>query len=226
MRIRFWGVRGTIPTPGPQTVRYGGNTSCIDILTSDQQVIIIDAGSGIRRLGQVLQQEYPDRVVGSILISHTHWDHIQACPFFAPVFARNSRFVLVGRKRVGKHLREVLAGQFLEPYLPYAYQKLPGIFLVKEVESGEKIIVGESTTIQVQDMEHPGGCLGFRIEDQGNVFVYCSDTRHDKDGLTQSVLELAQGADFLVHDAHFPEYEDAQRLPDWGHSAGWRQSVK
>ncbi len=225
MRIRFWGVRGTIPAPGPETTKYGGNTACIDILTSDQQLIIIDAGTGIRRLGRILEQEYPNRIVGSILISHTHWDHIQGFPFFAPMFGRNNRFVLVGRKRVEKKLEEVLAGQFIEPYLPFAYKSLPADLLVKEVKSGEKIVIGDSTTVQVADLNHPGGCLGFRIEDNGSVFAYCSDTGHDSDSFTKNVLELAQGADFLVHDSHFSTEEAARQLTEWGHSC-WLEATQ
>lgn len=225
LRIRFWGVRGTIPAPGPETVRYGGNTACIDILTSDQQIIIIDAGSGIRRLGKKLQEEHPHRIVGSILISHTHWDHIQGFPFFAPVFGRSNRFVLVGQKRVDKRLEEILAGQFIEPYLPFSYKTLPADLLVKEVVDGEILVIGDKTTVQVRELNHPGGCLGFRIESGGTVFTYCSDTSHREGTLEESVLELAQGADLLIHDSHFASEEENRRFADWGHSS-WLEAVQ
>lgn len=225
MRIRFWGVRGTIPTPGLKTVRYGGNTACIEILTTDQQVIIIDAGTGIRGLGQLLQREHPQRITGCILISHTHWDHIQGFPFFKPVFGRHNRFVLVGRKRVDQRLEAALAGQFTESYLPFGYKTLPADLLVKEVKSGEKFIIGESTIVKVADLNHPGGSLGFRIEDKGSTFVYCSDTGHYADGFTESVLELAQGADFLVHDSHFATVAEARQYAEWGHSC-WLESTQ
>jgi phosphoribosyl 1,2-cyclic phosphodiesterase len=225
LRIRFWGVRGTIPTPGPDTIKVGGNTSCVDVYTSDQQLIIIDAGSGIRRLGQALQQENPGRIVGNILISHTHWDHIQGFPFFRPVFGRNNRFVLVGQKRVNKRLEEILAGQFIEPYLPFAYKTLPADLIVKEVENGETIIIGDNTTVQVADLNHPGGCLGFRIENNGVAFAYCSDVSHKDDGFDQNVLKLARGADLLVHDAHFATMEERSKFPDWGHSC-WLEAAQ
>lgn len=225
MRIRFWGVRGTIPTPGPETMRYGGNTACIDILTSDQQLIILDAGSGIRRLGSQLQKEYPNRIVGNILVSHTHWDHIQGFPFFAPVFGRNNRFVLVGQKRVDKRLEEILAGQFIEPYLPFSYKTLPADLIVKEVSDGELLIIGDTTTVKVRELNHPGGCLGFRIENNGKVFAYCSDTGHQDGVLEESVLELAQGADLLIHDSHFPTVEETRRFNDWGHSC-WLEATQ
>lgn len=225
MRIRFWGVRGTIPTPGPDTIKIGGNTSCLDVYTSDQQLIIIDAGSGIRRLGQVLQQENSGRIIGNILISHTHWDHIQGFPFFRPVFGRNNRFVLVGQKRVNKRLEEILAGQFIEPYLPFAYKTLPADLIVKEVENGETIIIGDNTTVQVADLNHPGGCLGFRIENNGMVFTYCSDVGHKDETFDQNVLKLARGADILVHDAHFATMAERNKFADWGHSC-WLEAAQ
>jgi phosphoribosyl 1,2-cyclic phosphodiesterase len=225
LRIRFWGVRGTIPTPGPNTIKIGGNTSCVDVLTSDQQLIILDAGSGIRHLGKVLKQEYAGRIIGSILISHTHWDHIQGFPFFQPVWGRNNRFVLVGQKRVNQRLEEILAGQFIEPYLPYTYQTLPADLLVKEVDDGETIIIGDNTSVQVAELNHPGGCLGFRIENSGTVFTYCSDVGHYNNGFDLGVLNLARNADLLLHDAHFGTMKERNKFPSWGHSC-WLEAAQ
>lgn len=218
MLVRFWGVRGTIPVPGKQTLRTGGNTSCISILTSDQQLLILDAGSGIRELGQELMRQGPGRIVGTLLISHTHWDHIQGFPFFAPAFERNNRFVIVGQKRVGQRLEQILARQIIEPYLPYDYNTLDADFHVKEVTEGETIIVGDETTIRVANLNHPGGCLGFRIENDGVVLAYCTDTTHREGAIEDVVVNLAQDADLLVHDSHF-SVEDRQRFPSWGHSS-------
>ena len=195
MQIRFWGVRGSIPVPGQATVKYGGNTSCLDILTADQQVIIIDAGTGIRRLGQVLLEEYQRRVNAKIFLSHTHWDHIQGLPFFAPLVSRRNHINVYGGKRIGKHLEEILAGQFFEPYLPFAYRSLQAAMQVQEVEAGEVIVIGDKTTVTVADLNHPGGALGFRIEDDGAVFTYCCDTGHAGNHFEEDLLALAQGAD-------------------------------
>ncbi len=224
MQIRFWGVRGTIPTPGPDTIKIGGNTSCIEVITSDRHRIIIDAGSGIRLLGKKLLQEATDRIVSTILISHTHWDHIQGFPFFLPVFGRTNRLVLVGQKKVGRRLEEVLAGQFIEPYLPYAYKSLPADLIVKEVKDGERIVLGDQTVVEVADLNHPGGCLGFRIENSGYVFTYCSDVGHG-DELDENVLKLAQGADLLIHDAHFATLAERDKYRDWGHST-WYEAAQ
>lgn len=225
MRIRFWGVRGTIPVPGPKTVKYGGNTSCIDVLTSDQQVIILDAGSGIRLLGQQLQEESNGRITANLLISHTHWDHIQGFPFFAPLWGRKNRFVLVGQKRIEKELREILAGQFIEPYLPFSYTMLPADIIEKEIRSGESLVIGDNTVVHAANLNHPGGCLGFRIEDNNNVFTYCSDVGHYNDHFDENVLKLAQNADLLVHDAHFSTLEETRARSDWGHSC-WLEAAQ
>ncbi|MFQ5399527.1 MAG: MBL fold metallo-hydrolase [Anaerolineae bacterium] len=225
MRIRFWGVRGTIPTPGPDTIRVGGNTSCVEVFTPDKQLIIIDAGSGIRQLGKALLKEYPQRIVGNILISHTHWDHIQGFPFFAPIHTRHNRFVLIGQKRVGKRLEAIMAEQFIEPYLPFAYKTLPADLLVKEATEGETLIIGDDTKVRVANLNHPGGCLGFRLESHGVVCTYTSDVAHGRDGLDKNVLDLAQGADLLVHDAHFGSEDEARKFADWGHST-WLEAAQ
>lgn len=226
MRVRFWGVRGTIPSPGPDTIRLGANTSCIDILTSDHNIIVIDAGTGIRRLGRVLTKEYPEKIVATMLISHTHWDHIQGFPFFGPLIGpqgRENRFVVVGKKIVGQKLEEVLAGQIIEPYLPFLYKELTADIHVKEMNDGEGTIIGDETSVYAADLEHPGGCLGYRIENNDAVFVYCSDTSH-KNGLNENVLKLAQGADLLVHDAHW-SLKEREMFPDWGHSS-WLEAAQ
>ncbi len=227
MRIRFWGVRGTIPTPGYDTVRTGGNTSCIDILTTDNQLIIIDAGSGIRRLGMTIEEECPEQIKGTILISHTHWDHIQGFPFFKPIVGprgRHNRFTIVGQKRVGNQLENILAGQIIEPYLPFAFQELTAEIEFHEVVHGDSIQLSPRTNIRVAEIRHPGGCLGYRIENDDHVFAYCTDSSHEDDILTEAVLELADGADLLVHDA---QYSLAQRATysNYGHSS-WKEATE
>lgn len=218
VRVRFWGVRGTIPTPGAETVKIGGNTACIDILTSDQQLVIIDAGSGIRNLGKALLAEHPHRILGTMLFSHTHWDHIQGFPFFTPAFVRHNRFVVIGQKKIGQRLENILADQVVQPYLPFGYKALEADLIVKEIHDGERMIIGDETAVQARELDHPGGCLGYRLENRDVTFTYCSDTTHRNDGLNENVLKLAQNADLLVHDA---QYSPEQKVlyPEYGHSS-------
>jgi phosphoribosyl 1,2-cyclic phosphodiesterase len=224
MRVRFWGVRGTIPTPGFSTARTGGNTACIDLLTSDQQVIILDAGTGIRKLGQTLLAEHPERIVGTLLISHTHWDHIQGFPFFTPAFARGNRFVVIGQKRIGRQLENVLAGQVVEPYLPFAYDALKADLLVKETRNGDVMVIGDETVLESAELDHPGSCLGFRITNSGTTVTYCTDTTHRNNQINENVLRLARNADLLIHDAQYTPSQKTNQ-PHFGHSS-WLDAVK
>ncbi len=224
MRVRFWGVRGTIPTPGAETVKIGGNTACIDLLTSDQQLVIIDAGSGIRKLGKSLMTEYPHRILGTMLFSHTHWDHIQGFPFFTPAFVRHNRFVVIGQKKIGQRLENILADQVVQPYLPFGYKALEADLIVKEIHTSERMVIGDDTAVQARELDHPGGCLGFRVENRDVAFTYCSDTTHRGDSLNENVLQLAHNADLLVHDA---QYSPAQKAlyPHYGHSS-WTDAAQ
>ena len=227
MRIRFWGVRGTIPTPGRGTVGLGGNTPCVEVRTADNRLVIIDAGSGIRRLGISLREEFPERIEGTILISHTHWDHIQGFPYFAPLVGKDSQdnsFFVVGQKRVGRQLESILAGTIIEPYLPFAYRELSAEIDFHEILAGENYLLSPRTNIKVAELRHPGGCLGFRIEDEGHIFTYCTDTSHEANRLTESVLNLAKDADVLVHDAQYT-LEQRRIYPDYGHSS-WAEAAQ
>lgn len=201
----------------------GGNTACIDILTSDQQLIIIDAGSGIRPLGKALLQEFPERITGTLLISHTHWDHIQGFPFFVPAFTRHNRFVIIGQKRIGQQLENVLAGQVVEPYLPFGYRDLKADLIIKEIRHGEKTVVGDETVVTAADLNHPGGCLGFRVENKGAVLAYCTDVTHPDGQLDGNVLRLAERASLLIHDAQFTP-EQKRLFPHYGHSS-WEDAA-
>ena len=218
MRVRFWGVRGTIPSPGAKTVRVGGNTTCVDLFTSDQQLIILDAGTGIRQLGKKLMEEHPHRIMGTLLFTHTHWDHIQGFPFFIPAFVRNNRFVVVGQKRIGRKLENVLAGQVVQPYLPFGYRALEADLIVKEIGDSEMMVIGDDTTVQARELDHPGGCLGYRIRNRDVVFAFCTDTSHPTGELNENVLRTAQDADLLVHDAQYSAEQKAL-YPSYGHSS-------
>ena len=224
MRVKFWGVRGSIPVPGPDTVRVGGNTPCVEVQTTDREVIILDAGTGIRLLGLDLVQRPVDRLIGILLFSHTHWDHIQGLPFFSPAKLRNSRLVVLGERRVDRRLDQVLAGQMIDAYLPFTLADLHADLLIKEVHDGEKIVVGNDTTVLPRRLHHPGGVFGYRISCHGKTVVYASDVNHPPDGPDLRLVKLAQDADLLIHDAQYTPEEKKERL-SWGHST-WQEAIQ
>ncbi len=224
MKVKFWGVRGSIPVPGPHTARIGGNTPCVEVHTADRELIILDAGTGIRALGLELGQTPNQRMIAVLLFSHTHWDHIQGLPFFSPARLRHNRMVIMGERRLGKRLEGVLAGQMSDVYLPFTLEDLHADLLIKEVHDGERIVAGDRTTILPRRIPHPGGAFGYRIDCQGKTVVYASDVNHPPGRLDPRVLDLAQDADLLIHDAQFTPEEKEIRAA-WGHSS-WLEAVQ
>ncbi|MFN2183247.1 MAG: MBL fold metallo-hydrolase [Anaerolineae bacterium] len=223
MKVRFWGVRGSIPVPGPDTVRVGGNTSCVELQTQDREVIILDAGTGIRLLGLDLARRPTERLIAVLMFSHTHWDHIQGLPFFTPATVRQNRVVVLGERRMDRRLEQILAGQMVDAYLPFTLEDLRADLLIKEVHDGEKIVVGDSTSVLPRRLHHPGGVFGFRIVNQGRTVVYASDVSHPIDKPDPNVVDLARDADLLIHDAQYTPEEKRQHA-DWGHSS-WTDAV-
>ncbi len=224
MRVKFWGVRGSFPVPGPDTVRVGGNTPCVEVRTEEREVLILDAGMGIRWLGRELARRAEDRFIAVLLFSHTHWDHIQGLPFFPPARFRRNRLVILGQRRVGKTLEQILAGQMSDAYLPFTLDDLRADVLIKEVHDGEKIVVGNRTTVLPRRLCHPGGVFGYRISCQGQVLTYATDVNHPLGRLDPRVIELAQDADLLIHDAQYTPEEKQERAA-WGHSS-WLEAVR
>jgi phosphoribosyl 1,2-cyclic phosphodiesterase len=224
MRVKFWGVRGSIPVPGPTTVRVGGNTPCVEVDPGDREILVLDAGTGIRLLGLDIARRSLDRMIAVLLFSHTHWDHIQGLPFFSPARTNRNRMVILGARRVDSHLEQILAGQMIDAYLPFTLEDLHADLLIKEVHDGEKIVVGNYTSVLPRKLLHPGGVFGYRIARKGKSVVYASDVNHPCDGLDPNLLALAEGADLLIHDAQFTPEQKAE-LPDWGHSS-WLEAVQ
>jgi phosphoribosyl 1,2-cyclic phosphodiesterase len=186
--------------------------------------MILDAGTGIRPLGDAFIQEFSERVVVTLLISHTHWDHIQGFPFFGVARRRGNRIVIIGQKKIGGQLEAVLAGQVSEPYLPFGYGELEADLLTKEIQDGETFVIGEHTLVTARSGFHPGGVFIYRIEHHGNSVVYATDVGHPIGGFDERVLEMARDCDVLIHDAQFSEREKVLH-PDWGHST-WKEAAQ
>ncbi len=219
MKIRFWGVRGSIPAPGPETNRYGGNTSCVSVTTSTGGLIIIDMGTGLMHLGNSLMAGPFGKGQGkaSILLSHTHWDHIQGLGFFAPVFVGGNQFTVWGPGPSGSAgmLEEILEGQMDPNFSPL--QTLKNFSAVFDVRAAEPGIAFEAEGLRVTAREHPHGAttaLAFRIEEAGRSFVYASDVGQPEVDAPPAAEAIAfyRGADVLLHDTTYrPADQESRR---------------
>jgi phosphoribosyl 1,2-cyclic phosphodiesterase len=222
LRLKFWGVRGSIPTPQAEHFEFGGNTACLEIRAPGEEVLIFDAGTGIRELGLLLDRENtPPCNSLHLFLTHYHWDHIQGIPFFSPLYSARNRVVFYGHGQVG-HPRNLLIGQMQAPYFPVdmdlaAAQKE---FDLLERDSRR---VGP-VSIQPFPLNHPQGAIGYRVEHEGAVVVYATDLEHGHPRLDRVLRDYADGADVLIYDAQYsPEEYDSHR--GWGHST-WLEATR
>jgi phosphoribosyl 1,2-cyclic phosphodiesterase len=223
MQVRFWGVRGSIAVSGSQYVATGGNTPCVEVTHEDHR-IILDGGTGLRGLGESLGYA---PVRATLLFSHVHWDHIQGVPFFAPAWHPDAELTLRGASRDSGSLRDALAAQMQPPRFPVTLEQLTAKLHFEAVTPGTAWEVGPFRVLPAE-LEHPDGVLAYRIEAGGRSMVYATDVEHAH-GLDARLLELAEGADLLIHDAQYQvdEYE-GRRGPSrrgWGHST-WNDAVE
>ncbi len=223
MTVRFWGVRGSIASPGPDTVKVGGNTSCVEI-TAGASRLVLDAGTGLRRLGNELIKHGPVDV--TMLLSHVHWDHIQGLPFFAPIYAPGTRVHLVSGAN-GTPTREVLRRQMSAPTFPVDLADVPASLTYLEVRDRQRFVAGETEVTAVR-ANHPDGVYAYRIEHRGSSVVYATDTEHYR-CVDPRLASLARNADVLIYDAQYlpREYagEGGVSRVGWGHST-WEAAVE
>jgi phosphoribosyl 1,2-cyclic phosphodiesterase len=227
-RFKFWGVRGSIPTPGPSTVYYGGNTSCIEV-RADGEIIILDAGTGIRPLGLALVDEFKGKPLNiTLLISHTHWDHIQGFPFFLPAYNAANKLCILGYEGARAGLATTFAGQMESPYFPIALQQMPGHIVINELKE-LKFQLGK-VRVQACFLNHPGICVGYRLFTSGGSMAYLPDNepyghRHlPKEGdapekapvLERELIDFIGGADVLILDSQYDDGEYEKHI-SWGH---------
>jgi len=218
-------MRGSLAKPGPDVLRFGGNTPCVEVRTSDDTLLIIDCGTGIQDLGQTLTKKSSGPLRGSILISHTHWDHIQGFPFFRPLFEKGNRWEVYGPRGLGQSLRDTLAGQMQYTYFPITLESLGSSITYHDLVEGV-FKIGE-VVVRTQYLNHPALTLGYRIEADGVAMVYASDHEPylqeaaagtgkfgEQDARHASFL---RGADLVVHDAQYT-YAEYGNKSGWGHS--------
>ncbi|MGE0785234.1 MAG: MBL fold metallo-hydrolase [Sandaracinaceae bacterium] len=214
LTIRFWGVRGSIATPGPRTVRTGGNTPCVEISCEDT-LLILDAGTGIRDLGERLMRE--DRRDATLLLSHLHWDHIQGLPFFVPAYVPGRSLTIRG----ARGLQDALSAQMTAPSFPVTLDAFGADVAFRAVVSGERFDVGPFS-IQAAGLNHPGGVLGYRVTLGDRSIVYATDTEHYACP-DPRLIDLARDADVLIYDAMYTDAEYPTKV-GWGHST-WTAGV-
>ena len=227
-KLSFWGVRGSTPTVDPATWRYGGNTPCLEFVAPDGTQFILDCGTGLRMLGS--RWSVPDGGKGQgthILVTHYHWDHIQGIPFFAPLYVDSNEFHFYSfrSKFLGKDsLKQVFEAQMATPYFPVDLAAMCAKRRFKEVDGGDTVVIGENK-VTARWLNHPQGCLGFRIETPAGTVVYATDNEPGDPKLEENLRLLAADADIFINDAQYtPEQLETTRR-GWGHSS-WREGVK
>lgn len=237
-RLRFWGTRGSIPSPGPHTVRYGGNTPCVEVRTDTDSLVILDAGTGIRELGRALMARpgngspASDPIAADIFLTHAHWDHIQGIPFFAPIFQPGNHFTIWGSKTLETSIDRVIRDQMSPVVFPVSFEEVSARIDFREI--AEERCVGNGYEVTAFAVQHPGGALGYRFsgggpraavgKELGGSFVYVSDnelaaheTYKTRPDWRDQLVAFVRGAKLLIHDATYTtaEYE---RHRGWGHS--------
>ncbi|HEY9699461.1 MAG TPA: MBL fold metallo-hydrolase [Trichocoleus sp.] len=223
--VRFWGVRGSIACPGSSTVRYGGNTSCIEMRVGGK-ILVFDGGTGLRVLGQTLLREMP--LEGHLFFTHSHWDHIQGFPFFVPAFVKANRFHIYGTIAPnGSTIEQRLNDQMLHPNFPVPLQIMGADLKFRDIEIGETVDLGD-VVVESALLNHPGEAVGYRVNWNGYAAAYITDTEHFPDRLDENVLLLARNADVMIYDATYTDaeyYSEKASKVGWGHST-WQEAVK
>lgn len=222
--VRFWGVRGTCPVPGPSTLRYGGNTACVELRLGGSRVIL-DMGTGLRALGHAcLGEAAPLRT--HILLSHTHVDHINGFAFFKPAYRAESHIELWNGHlaRQGRRLGDVLASWMQTPFFPVPLDIMHATMRFHDFDAGEELALVEGAMTRTAPLSHPGGATAFRVDFGGRSVAYLTDHEHGEDGTDDRLVELVGGADLVIYDctytdAEYPTYRG------WGHST-WQEGVR
>jgi phosphoribosyl 1,2-cyclic phosphodiesterase len=226
LRVQFWGTRGSIPSPGPSTVRYGGNTPCVEVRTSDGWLIILDAGTGMRELGRsLLGRANGGPIKGDIFLTHAHWDHIQGIPFFGPIFQRGNHFTIWGSHSLETSIDRIVRDQMNPVVFPVTFEELDATIDFSAI--ADKTQRRQGYEVSAFPVRHPGGALGYRFTettDGSRSMVYISDNELGSGGKYDTpanwrskLVQWVSGAKLLVHDTTYTA-EEYDHYRGWGHS--------
>jgi phosphoribosyl 1,2-cyclic phosphodiesterase len=226
LSLRFWGTRGSIPSPGLSTARYGGNTPCTELRTSENWLVILDAGTGIRELGRsLLERSNGVPLSGDIFLTHAHWDHIQGIPFFAPLFRKGNHFTIWGSRSLQTSIDRVVRDQMSPVVFPVSFEELQARIDFQELSEERRSGCGYH--VAAMGVRHPGGALAYRFtdgEDESRALVYVSDNElnpvalyEDQPDWRRRFVEFTRGAAVLVHDTMYTA-DEYPSFVGWGHS--------
>ncbi len=222
VQVKFWGVRGSIATPSADHMKYGGNTSCVELMINDR-VIIFDAGTGVRMLGNCLiNRGIKDYL---FLQSHTHWDHINGFPFFAPVYRDDVNIEIhAGHLAHTCGIHQVLSSQMCQPTFPVPFAELAANISFRDFHAGESFSLGDGIEVRTAPLNHPDGGTGYRVEAEGVSICYVTDTEHVLGRTDENVAGLIEGADLVIYDSTYTD-EEYPQFVGWGHST-WQEGVR
>ena len=220
MKLRFWGTRGSIPSPGQHTVKYGGNTTCLELILDDGTLIIFDAGTGIRKLGNEIVQNNTNGTI-HLFLTHSHWDHIQGFPFFIPAYSENVRIKIFGCPPAFNKLKEILTNQMESSYFPVNFDQLKAYITFQEISQNEHF-VKDAQFLFIRN-NHPGAAYGFKVIENNKIIVFITDNEllPAKESTITSwneFIDFCKDADLLVHDAHYLQKEMIETA-GFGHSS-------
>ncbi len=222
LKVKFWGVRGSIACPSPNHISFGGNTSCVEVSAGGHR-FILDAGTGVRNLGHWIFRKGPNHV--TFLFSHTHWDHINGFPFFSPAFHPDYVFnMLAGHLNDQGGLQRVMAGQMSELTFPVPLEAMRARLEFGDFKAGDNWSPVPGVVIRTAPLNHPNGATGYRIEHGGRSVCYITDTEHVPDKPDQNILGLIEGADLVVYDSTYTDEEFVGKV-GWGHST-WQEGIR
>ncbi len=222
MNIKFWGVRGSIATPSVDHLKYGGNTSCIEVNVNDR-IIILDAGTGVRLLGNyLLERNLKDYL---LLQSHTHWDHINGFPFFGPVYRDDVNIkIMAGHLSEAGGIEKVFSSQMCQPTFPVPFSELAANLSFTDFKAGDSFSLGDGISVRTAPLKHPDGATAYRIEYGANSLCYVTDTEHVIGQADKNIIDLIEGADLVIYDSTYTD-EEYPDYTGWGHST-WQEGIR